>query len=84
MAINAAFCCAFAAMALIKVNTRLMPVPPSNTIPMNNKLFELFGVKNHLELMNYIKNNPDNERVKEVKELLEMFDINIEEGDKNE
>ncbi len=51
---------------------------------MNNKLSELFGVKNHLELMNYIKNNPDDERVKEVKELLEMFDINIEEGDKNE
>ncbi len=51
---------------------------------MNNKLSELFGVKNYLELMNYIKNNPDDERVKEVKELLEMFDINIEEGDKNE
>ena len=34
--------------------------------------------------MNYIKDNPDDERVKEVKELLEMFDINIEEGDKNE
>ena len=49
---------------------------------MNNKLFELFGVKNHLELMNYIKDNPKDERVKEVKELLEMFDINIEEGDK--
>lgn len=42
---------------------------------MNNKLSELFGVKNHLELMNYIKNNPDDERVKEVKELLEMFDM---------
>ena len=51
---------------------------------MNNKLFELFGVNNHLELMNYIKDNPENESVKEVKELLEMFDINIEEGDKNE
>ena len=51
---------------------------------MNNKLFELFGVNNHLELMNYIKDNPDDESVKEVKELLEMFDINIEEGDKNE
>ena len=34
--------------------------------------------------MNYIKDNPEDERVKEVKELLEMFDINIEEGDKNE
>ena len=54
------------------------------SIKVNNKLFELFGVKNHLELMNYIKDNPKDERVKEVKELLEMFDINIEEGDKNE
>ena len=33
---------------------------------MNNKLFELFGVNNHLELMNYIKDNPKDERVKVV------------------
>ncbi|MBP2028226.1 hypothetical protein J2Z35_002027 [Acetoanaerobium pronyense] len=51
---------------------------------MNNKLFELFGVKNHMELMKYIKENPDNEKVKEVKEILEMFDVNLEEGDENE
>ncbi len=51
---------------------------------MNNKLFELFGVKNHLELMNYIKDHAEDASVQEVKELLEIFDINIEEGDKNE
>ena len=39
MAINAAFCCALAAMADIRVNTILMPAPPINTIPMNNPAF---------------------------------------------
>lgn len=33
IAIIAAFCCAFAATAARKVNTRLKPQPPRNTIP---------------------------------------------------
>lgn len=51
---------------------------------MNNKLFELFGVKSHMELMKYIKDNPNDDKVKEVKELLEILDINMGEGDINE
>lgn len=35
IAINAAFCWALAAMALINVNTKLMPIPPKITIPVN-------------------------------------------------
>ncbi len=45
-----------------------------------DKLLEIFGVNSHAELFEYIKNNPDNERVKEMKELLLMFDINIDEA----
>ena len=35
MAISAAFCCAFAAIALIRVKTKLMLLPPNNTINKN-------------------------------------------------
>jgi hypothetical protein len=34
MAIIAAFCCAFAAIAARKVNTRLRPQPPKKTMPI--------------------------------------------------
>ena len=37
MAISAAFCWAFAAIALIKVKTRLMLVPPNKTIPVKRR-----------------------------------------------
>lgn len=37
MAISAAFCCALAAMALIKVNTKLMLVPPNITMPVKRR-----------------------------------------------
>ena len=50
IAIKAALCCALAAMALINVNTRLMLVPPSNTMPTNFILSVTGLVKN-------IKNN---------------------------
>ena len=35
MAINAAFCCALAAMAASKVKTKLRLIPPKQTMPMN-------------------------------------------------
>ncbi len=38
-AIIAAFCCAFAAMAAKKVNTRLKLQPPSKTRPVNCHIF---------------------------------------------
>lgn len=43
-----------------------------------NKLLELFNVENHEELMEHIKNNPDDNRVKEIKELLEHFEISLD------
>ena len=39
MAIIAAFCCALAAMAARKVNTRLNPQPPKNTSPIKVATF---------------------------------------------
>lgn len=41
----------------------------------NNKLLEMFDVKNYEELDEFIKNNPEDSRVKDLKEVLEMFDI---------
>ena len=38
MATSAALCCAFAAMALINVKTRLILNPPNNTIPVKVKI----------------------------------------------
>ncbi len=38
IAISAAFCCALAAMALIKVKTMLKPMPPTTTMPVNRKV----------------------------------------------
>lgn len=32
-----------------------------------NKLFDLFGVKSHKELMDFIKKNPEDNLVKEIK-----------------
>ena len=39
MAMMAAFCCALAAMAAKKLNTRLSPQPPKNTRPKKVKNF---------------------------------------------
>jgi hypothetical protein len=39
IAIIAAFCCAFAAMAERNVKTRLRLHPPSNTNPINGRTF---------------------------------------------
>ena len=40
MAMIAAFCCAFAAIAARNVKTRLRLQPPNNTNPINGRLFE--------------------------------------------
>lgn len=44
-----------------------------------DKLLEIFGVQNHAELYEFMKNNPDDKRVKELKEIIEMAK-NIEEN----
>lgn len=40
-----------------------------------NKLLEIFNVKDYEELDEFIKNNPEDSRVKDLKEVLEIFDI---------
>lgn len=44
-----------------------------------DKLLEYFGVKNHKELDEYIKNKPNDSKVKELKEILNYFNINEKE-----
>lgn len=39
---------------------------------MKNKLLEIFGVKNHKELYDYMESNPDDEKVIELKEIINM------------
>ncbi|MGO3752027.1 MAG: hypothetical protein ACTJGH_04575 [Peptoniphilaceae bacterium] len=46
-----------------------------------NKLLELFEVKNHKELIEFIKNNPDDERVKEIQEIANLFNFDFSEVD---
>lgn len=43
-----------------------------------NKLLEYFNVENHQQLMEYIKDNPDDNKVKEVKELLELYGTDLD------
>ena len=45
---------------------------------MKNKLLHIFGVSSHEELIEYINNNPTDKRVIEMKELLELFEVDIE------
>lgn len=40
----------------------------------NNKLLEIFGVKNYAELDKFIEKNPNDQRVKELKEIMEMME----------
>lgn len=44
-----------------------------------DKLLEIFGVQNHAELYEFMENNPDDAKVKELKEIIEMAK-NIEEN----
>lgn len=47
---------------------------------MDNKLLEYFEVSSYDELMDYMKNNPDSEKVKSLQEVLDYIK-NIEEGE---
>ena len=44
-----------------------------------NKLLQYFGLTSHSEIMDYVKKNPEDEKVKEIKELLKSLPINIDE-----
>lgn len=44
-----------------------------------NKLLAYFGMDSHSEMMEYIRENPEDEKVKEVKELFKLFIINPQE-----
>ena len=45
-----------------------------------DKLLEIFGVQNHAELYEFMENNPDDAKVKQLKEIIEMAKNN----DRNE
>lgn len=47
----------------------------------NNKLLEIFGVKNYVELDRFIEKNPDDQRVKELREIMGMIEKEEEEKD---
>ena len=50
-----------------------------------NKLLEYFGLNSYGEIMTYIRENPEDKKVKEIKELFETHSINLdEEADRNE
>ena len=50
-----------------------------------NKLLQYFGLTSHNEIMDYVRKNPEDEKVKEIKELLKALPINAdEEVDRNE
>ena len=50
-----------------------------------NKLLQYFGLTSHSKIMDYVRKNPEDEKVKEIKELLKALPINAdEEVDRNE
>lgn len=49
-----------------------------NKFMKTNKLLDYFQVANHQELMEFIKQNPNDKKVKELKELLALFEIDLE------
>lgn len=50
-----------------------------------NKLLQYFGLTSHSEIMDYVRKNPEDEKVKEIKDLLKSLPINTEgEVDRNE
>lgn len=50
-----------------------------------NKLLQYFGLTSHSEIMDYVRKNPENKKVKEIKELLKALPINADEKvDRNE
>ncbi|MGO1369254.1 hypothetical protein [Senegalia sp. (in: firmicutes)] len=56
-----------------------------NKFMKTNKLLDYFQVANHQALMEFIKKNPEDKKVKELKELLVLFDVNLGRvGEKDE
>lgn len=45
-----------------------------------NILLEYFGVKNHEELLEYIKNRPDDPKSKELLEIMAEFGLDVSEA----
>ena len=51
----------------------------------SNRLLQYFGLNSHSEMMTYIRENPEDEKVKEIKDLFKAHSINLdEEVDRNE
>jgi len=48
---------------------------------MENKLFDLFNVSSHTELMAYIQNHPNEKKVEELKEFMAYSDVNMGDND---
>lgn len=44
-----------------------------------NKLLEYFGLNSHSEMMTYIWENPEDEKVKEIKDLFKTYSTNLDE-----
>jgi protoporphyrinogen oxidase len=50
-----------------------------------NILLGYFGLNSYDEIMTYIRDNPENEKVKEIKELFEIYSTDLDwEVDKDE
>ena len=50
-----------------------------------NRLLEYFGLNSYGEIMNYIRENPEDEKVREIKELFESYSTGLDrEMDRNE
>ena len=50
-----------------------------------NRLLGYFGLNSYDEIMTYIKENPGDEKVKEIKELFESYSTGLDrEVDRNE
>jgi len=50
-----------------------------------NRLLEYFGLNSYDEIMTYIRVNPEDEKVKEIKELFETYSTDLDrEVDRNE
>lgn len=45
---------------------------------IGNKLLKYFNVENHKELMEYIRGNPEDMKVQEIKEILEMYGVDLD------
>jgi protoporphyrinogen oxidase len=54
-------------------------------ISEKNILLGYFGLNSYDEIMTYIRDNPENEKVKEIKELFEIYSTDLDwEVDRDE